>query len=90
MPHDLLDRLRRIHLNLVKSTGVRMVGYDPEARMVAVVFPDGETVYGYPNLSDDEVRELLEALQGRRSLGKTISTLIKPNHDFERVTLEKD
>jgi KTSC domain len=72
-----------------ESKGVRFIGYDPSTRMVAVVFPDRDTVYGYPNLSDDEIRRFIEVRERHESLGHFVSTVIKKNHDHERVEWER-
>ena len=83
--------LRRIRLRGVSSRAIRKVGFDPKSRMVAVMFTGGdETVYGYPNLSDEEIRGLLEVLEHGESLGHYVSTVIKPNHDAERVQIALD
>ena len=85
---DLVRRLRHIRLQRVSSTGVRKLGYDPETRMAAVVFPDKDVVYGYPNLTDIEIAGLLAVMEHHESLGHFISTVIKPHHDFEHVRWE--
>ena len=82
---ELAHRLRHIRLQRVSSTGVRKLGYDPETRMAAVVFPDKDVVYGYPNLTDIEIAGLLAVMEHHESLGHYISTVIKPHHDFEHV-----
>jgi hypothetical protein len=82
---NLVQRLRRTPLVDVRSKGVRRIGYDPQVRMVAVVFPDRDTVYGYPNLTDDEILEFIRVRQEQDSLGHFISTVVKKNHDHERV-----
>ena len=86
-PAALRQVLRAIRLVRVRSSAVEQVGYDPEARMVAVVFAGGETVYGYPGLSDAEVEGLIAVLEKHESLGHYIATVIKPAHDHERVQL---
>ena len=85
---ELVHRLRHIRLQRVSSTGVRKLGYDPETRMAAVVFPDKDVVYGYPNLTDIEIAGLLAVMEHHESLGHYISTVIKPHHDFEHVRWE--
>jgi hypothetical protein len=55
--------------------------------MLGVVFTTSETAYGYPNLTDEEIRELLAVRGDQGSLGTFINTVIKPNHDHERVVL---
>lgn len=81
----LTDAARHTRLQPVDSSAVRQIGFDPEHRMVVVVFADRDTVYGYPNLSDAEVAGLASVLEHHESLGHYISTVIKPNHDHERV-----
>ena len=85
---ELSHRLRHIRLQRVSSTGIRKLGYDPESRMAAVVFADGDVVYGYPNLTDIEIAGLLAVMEHHESLGHYISTVIKPHHDFEHVRWE--
>jgi hypothetical protein len=86
--NPLVSTLARIPLSPVASRGVRMLGYDPTARMVAVVFQGtGDVVYGYPHLTDDEIRGLLEVMENHESLGHYVSKVIKPNHDDERVRI---
>ncbi len=86
--HDLTHALRRIPLRSVKSRAIRRFGYDPELRMAAVMFAGGgDKVYGYPGLSDEEIEGLLEVLEQEESLGHYVSTVIKPNHDHERVQI---
>jgi hypothetical protein len=90
MPEDeVLAALRTVRLRHVRSRGVRMIGYDPVHRMAAVVYPDRETVYGYPGLSDEEIRGLVDVMEHDESLGAYISTIIKKNHDHERVVWER-
>ena len=84
---ELLRRLRQVRLQRVESKGVRRLGYDPAVRMAAVVFPEKDVVYGYPNLTDAEVEGLLAVMENHASLGHYISTVIKKHHDFERVSL---
>jgi hypothetical protein len=76
-------RLIRIH----GSDAIDKLGFDLASRTVVVVFKGGDTVYGYPNLSDDEVEGLLAVLENGQSLGHFVATVIKPNHDHERVQL---
>lgn len=72
----------------VKSEAVRKIGFDPQARMVAVQFTDSDRVYGYPHLTDEELQRLIDVLENHASLGRYIATVVKPNHDHERVQLE--
>ena len=84
----LTQALRRLPLRSVRSTAIRRIGYDPELRMVGVMFiGSGDTVYGYPNLSDEEIRGLLDVFENEESLGHYVSTVIKLNHDAERVQI---
>jgi hypothetical protein len=83
---ELLQRLKHIRLQRVNSSGVRKLGYDPETHMAAVVFADKDVVYGYPNLTDTEVKGLLDVMVNQESLGHYVSTVIKKHHDFERVS----
>ena len=53
--------------------------------MVLVEFRSSPTVYGYPHQTDDEVAGLLAVLKDGESLGHYVNTVIKPNHDHERV-----
>jgi hypothetical protein len=86
MPKDeLLEAVRSVPLRHVRSRGVRMIGFDPGRRMAVVVYPDRETRYGYPHLSEEEIRGLIDVLEHDESLGAYISTIIKKNHDHERV-----
>jgi hypothetical protein len=82
---QLVHRLKRLPMQAVASTGVRELGYDPQARMAAVVFAGSELRYGYPNLSNEEVAGLLRVMESQASIGHYISTVIKANHDFEHV-----
>lgn len=84
---ELIRTLRRIRLQDVSSRAVRRLGFDPDHRMVAVVFTSSTETYGYPSLSDDEIRGLLAVMQHHESLGHYVSTVIKKNHDHERVQL---
>jgi hypothetical protein len=85
----LLQRLSRMQLQREDSSdAVRRIGFDPEARMAAVVFTGSETVYGYPNLSDEEIQQFIEVREQHGSLGHFVSTVIKANHDHERVEWE--
>ena len=86
---DLVEVLGQIPLDPVpNSDAVQFLGYDPPTRMVAVVFRERHTVYGYPNLSDDEIRRFIEVRERHESLGNFITTVIKKNHDHERVEWE--
>jgi hypothetical protein len=85
---DLVAALRATPLQRVQSRGVRKIGYDPTHRMAAVVYPDRDTVYGYPHLSDDEIRGLIAVMEHHASLGAYVSTVLKPHHDHERVAWE--
>jgi hypothetical protein len=94
---DVLERLQvrvkvlqslRLKLVPVTSDAVSKIGFDPASRMIAVQFTGSDTVYGYPNLTDEEVRDLIAVLEKHASLGNYIATVIKPNHDHERVQLE--
>jgi hypothetical protein len=88
MNRDLLAALRDTPLKYISgSSAVQRFGFAPEVRMAIVVFKGGPTRYGYPHLDDDEVRGLLEVLEHDESLGHYIATVIKPNHDHERVQL---
>jgi hypothetical protein len=69
------------------SEAIDKLGYDPGSRTVVVVFKGSDTAYGYPNLSDDEVQGLVAVLENAQSLGHYVATVIKPNHDHERVQL---
>ena len=84
----LTKALGRVPLRGVVSAAIRKIGYDPELRMVAVVFTGTrDTVYGYPNLTDEEIEGLLAVFENEESLGHYVSTVIKPNHDAERVQI---
>ena len=83
----LLQQLQRTPLRPVDSQAVSKMGFDPKARMLVVQFTSGTTIYGYPNLSDEEVAGLLAVLESDDSIGHYISTVIKPNHDHERIQL---
>ena len=84
----LTQALRRIPLRSVDSRAIRKFGYDPELRMAAVMFiGSGDTVYGYPDLSDEEIRGLLAVFENEDSLGHYVSTVIKPRHDAEHVQI---
>jgi hypothetical protein len=94
---EVLERLQhpirvlqslRMKLVPVRSGAVTKMGFDPDSRMLAVQFTGSNIVYGYPRLSDDEVRELLRVMKEHASLGHYIATVIKVNHDHERVQLE--
>ena len=75
-----------MRLQVVKSSAVRRLGSDPETRMAAVQFTGGDTVYGYPNMSDVEIAGLLRVMQDHGSIGEFVSTVVKPRHDHERVS----
>ena len=86
MDNDALLRvLRRARMVKVKSTAVSRMGFDPEQRVLVVQSTGGDAVYGYPNLTDEEVSGLLGVIGNHESLGNYINTVIKPNHDHERV-----
>jgi len=82
---ERLNPIRRTRMVKVDSTAVSSMGFDPDQRVLVVQFTGSETVYGYPNLSDEEVSGLLAVLENHESLGNFINTVIKPNHDHERV-----
>ena len=84
---ELVRTLRRVPLQDVSSRAVRRLGFDPDHRMVVVVFTSNPETYGYPNLSDEEIRGLIDVMQHHESLGHFVSTVIKKNHDHERVQL---
>jgi hypothetical protein len=83
----LLQQLRGTPLRPVQSQAVSKIGFDPKARMLVVQYTSGTTIYGYPHLSDEEVAGLLAVLESDDSIGHYISTVIKPNHDHERIQL---
>ncbi|WP_298929882.1 hypothetical protein [uncultured Ramlibacter sp.] len=91
-PAWLLQRLRCMHLHPVRSSGVRRLGYDPASRMAAVLYPATDVVYGYPNLSDEELQGLLEVLQhlDDHSLGHYVSTVIKARHEHEHLRWDSE
>jgi hypothetical protein len=82
---SLIELARRTPLKPVASAAVKRLGYQPDQRMVLVVFADSDTVYGYPNLTDEEITGLIQVLQADESLGHYVSTVIKPRHDHERI-----
>lgn len=69
----------------VDSDAVARIGFDPDARLLVVEFTSSPQAYGYPNLSDEEIAGLVAVLENGESLGHFIATVIKPNHDHERV-----
>ncbi|TFZ08127.1 KTSC domain-containing protein [Ramlibacter humi] len=73
--------LKAIH----DSQAIRGLGFDEEKRMLVVQFAGSDSRYGYPNLSDEELSGLVDVLEHHESLGHYIATVIKPNHDHERV-----
>jgi hypothetical protein len=80
-----LDPIRQTRMVKVDSTAVSRMGFDPQQRVLVVQFTGNETVYGYPNLAEEEVSGLLAVLENHDSLGSYINSVIKPNHDHERV-----
>ena len=85
----LIAALRQMQMQPVESEAVRRLGFDPGLRMVGVIFTSGEVRYGYPNLTDEEVRGLLSVMESHASLGHYVSTVIKPRHDFEHVRADE-
>jgi hypothetical protein len=81
----LVRRLKQIALRLVKSSAVRQLGYDPQTRMVAVQFESSDSIYGYPNVSDEELAGLLNVLRNQGSIGEYITTVLKAHHEHEHV-----
>ena len=81
----LVHRLRQLKLVEVRSSAVRKLGFDPAARMAAVQYKGNDVVYGYPNLTPDEVAGWLEVMEDHRSIGEYVSKVIKANHDHEHV-----
>lgn len=82
----LIEVARQVPMQAITgSSAIRRLGFHPRHRMVLVVFTDSDTVYGYPNLSDEEVEGLLAVLENHESLGHYVSTVTKPNHDHERI-----
>lgn len=81
--------MARLKLVSVESAAVSRLGFDPASRMIAVQFTGGDAVYGYPNLTDEEVRQLIAVMENHASLGHYIATVIKPNHDHERIRLDR-
>lgn len=82
----LVDVGRRTpRVSIDDSEAVRELGYADRERMVLVVFTDSATVYGYPDLTDLEVAGLRKVLLDHKSLGRFVSTVIKPRHDRERI-----
>ena len=86
---QLLDHLAKMQLVDVRSRAVRKLGYDPTTRMAAVQFQGSEALYGYPNLTPDEVAGWLEVMEDHRSIGEFVTTVIKARHDFEHVRLDR-
>ena len=82
---ERLNPIRRARMVKVESTAVSRMGFDPKQRVLAVQFTGSDAVYGYPNLTDEEVAGLLGVLENHESLGNYINTVIKPNHDHERI-----
>jgi hypothetical protein len=89
-----LDRARLVHLlrqaplQAVASSAVRKLGYAPQARMAIVQFTGGTVVYGYPNLSDEEIRGLLRVMEDHASIGEYVAKTIKARHDHEHVSYD--
>lgn len=67
----LVRLLRQTPLQPVASSAVRKLGYAPQARMAAVQFVGGTAVYGYPNLSEEEIRGLLRVMEDTRPSANT-------------------
>ncbi|MBA2672680.1 hypothetical protein [Ramlibacter sp.] len=83
---QLVERLRHTPLRRVRgSSAVQRLGFDTEARMAVVQFRGNELLYGYPQLSDDEIQGLLRVMQDHGSIGEYVSKVIKANHDHEHV-----
>jgi hypothetical protein len=82
---QLAERLRHVQLVPVRSSAVQKLGYDPPTRMAAVQYQGNDVLYGYPNLTPDEVAGWLEVMQDHRSIGEYVSKVIKARHDFEHV-----
>jgi hypothetical protein len=87
MADDVMRALSLIPLHRVNSSAIQAMGFDQARRMVVVVFAGGPTRYGYPNLSDEEIKGLLAVMVNHESLGHYVATVIKPNHDHERLQL---
>ena len=85
---DLLQRLAMLRRLPMRSSAVATLGFDPELRLLAVQFVGKPAVFGYPGLSDEEVRGLRNALLNQESLGHYVSTVIKPRHNAEHVRLD--
>jgi hypothetical protein len=88
--YELVQRLRRLKLVDVRSSAVRKLGFDPATRMAAVQYKGNDVVYGYPNLTPDEVAGWLEVMEDHRSIGEYVSTVIKAKHDHEHVRSDDD
>ncbi|MES2940046.1 MAG: KTSC domain-containing protein [Pseudomonadota bacterium] len=87
MADDILRKLKAIPLHRVNSSAIEAMGFDEKQRMLVVVFQGGGTKYGYPHLSDEEIKGLLAVMVNHESLGHYVATVVKPNHDHERVQM---
>lgn len=73
-----------IHLNDVKSSQVKNIGYDPETNTLAVSFTRGAgAVYHYPNVTKDDYEAFIKAESIGVHFGKHIKSL--PFDKFEPV-----
>lgn len=70
-----------MRLRPVDSSAVRALGYDPERRLLDVMYPDGD-VYRYFGVSPQRHYALMAA----GSIGRYVNEHIKPNYRFEKLT----
>jgi KTSC domain len=67
-------------IEMVESSKVKAVGYDPEAREIYVRFLSGHT---YVFAQADET--LFEELRSADSVGGYFNRVVKPNHGYRVV-----
>jgi hypothetical protein len=92
---QLGDLVRAIPLFTVppaRSRSIRAIGYDQDARILALQFrsrpgvDEGPLIYGYLNFPACE----LEALLTAASMGQYVNTLVKPRYECVRVAVERE
>ena len=66
---------------LVSSTSLRSVGYDPENQELEIEFTSGK-VYRYHHVSPEVYAELMQA----ESLGQFFNAQIRDNYPFEETS----
>ena len=74
-----------IHLNDVKSSQVKQIGYDPDTQTLAVTFTRGAgAVYHYPNVTEDDYKSFIKSDSIGSHFGKHIKS--RPFDKFVQAT----